>query len=116
MKTYTKIDIKIFKVIRDRIMYPTGDYSEIDTFEDGGIFDKYCKFGPDTSFGDGCRFKEGCEFGESCNFGRYCTFDSCCVFSSNCRFDKFCRVSDSCEIEGLDNGTLFGLFSSKYRY
>lgn len=70
MKTYTQSEFDAIE--RDEYGFkncPTGDYSQIQ------IFEERCSFGERCCFGRGCSFGERCSFGEWCSFGERCCFE-----------------------------------------
>lgn len=83
MKVYTIEDLEKFE--RDkygRLICPSGDYTQIESF------DEYCSFGGSCSFGWGCLFGEHCSFGEWCSFGERCNLDN------NLKFENIAEQVD----------------------
>lgn len=109
MKEYTKEDMKNFDHDdHGNLICPTGDYSQIHSFNeccsfgaccafgDKCSFDEECSFGEQCTFGDGCSFREWCTFGYCCSFGACCNFNEECMFSVGCRFYKGCSFGAGC--------------------
>ena len=97
MKAYTKEDMKNFN--RDdygNLICPTGDYSQIRSFDNRCSFGKCCSFSERSSFGEYCSFGYGCSFGEWCSFGKSCTFDKSCSFGEWCSFEECCSFGKEC--------------------
>ena len=112
MKAYTKEDMKNFN--RDdhgNLICPTGDYSQIHSFNECCSFGACCAFGDKCSFDEGCSFGEQCTFGDGCSFREWCTFGYCCSFGACCNFSEECTFSVGCVFhEGcsFDGGCHFG--------
>ena len=71
MKVYTVEDLETFE--KDECGYlicPTGDYSQIE------------------SFNERCSFGEWCSFGECCSFGGCCSFGEKCNLENNHKFEN----------------------------
>lgn len=103
MKVYTEQDLATFE--RDeygRLICPTGDYTQIQSFGESCSFGEYCSFGKSCSFdekcsfGKSCRFSYGCSFGEHCIFGKICRFGEICSFGYGCSFGEHCIFGKSC--------------------
>jgi len=97
MKTYTIEDIANFEKDEcGRLICPSGDYSQIESFGDGCIFDEGCRFDECCSFGKWCSFGKGCSFGRYCSFGERCSFGEWCSFDEGCSFGEWCRFGEGC--------------------
>ena len=117
MKVYSEKDLENFE--RDEygfLVCPSGDYTQIKSFDAHCRFGKHCRFGEYCSFGEyccfgdccrfgkHCRFGEYCSFGEYCRFGKHCRFGDCCRFGECSRFGEYCRFGEGC---GLENNLKF---------
>lgn len=96
MKKYTKNDLKSFEVVNGHLICPTGDYTEIKSFDMKCRFGEQCSFEYCCSFGEQCRFGEQCSFGQYCSFGKSCRFGESCSFEEYCSFGEMCRFGESC--------------------
>ena len=106
MKKYTLEDFEKFeKDDNDRIICPTGDYTEIKQFPEHCSFGEWCSFGNHCSFGKCCSFGERCNFGEWCSFGECCSFGEWCSFGWCCSFGERCSFGEDCS---FDVGCSFG--------
>ena len=102
MKVYTVQDLEKFE--RDefgRLIYPSGDYTQIHSFGKCCSFGEQCSFGEWCSFGEGCCFGERCRFGEGCSFGEGCCFGERCSFGKCCSFGEWCSFGESCSFENI---------------
>lgn len=67
---YSKKDLKNFEYTDEgKMICPSGDYSEIDSFPMTCEFANRCIFGPHTIFSDCSSFGNNCIFAEGCTFG-----------------------------------------------
>ena len=114
MKTYTIEDIANFEKDEcGRLICPSGDYSQIESFDEwcifgngsifgkGSRFGKWCRFGEGCSFSVGCRFDEECRFDEGCSFGKGCRFSKRCSFDKRCSFGEWCNLNNNLKFENI---------------
>lgn len=77
MRVYTVEDLKTFKRSDGGwLICPSGDYSQIKSFDGKCSFDDVCSFG------------KYCSFLEECSFGKRCTFGDDCNLDNNHRFEN----------------------------
>jgi len=104
MKKYTQEEYNAIERDSDGFkICPTGDYSNIEHFEDNCDFEKECVFASDSKFGNCCIFGKQCIFGIRCKFGRrcrfgiYCYFGYCNTFDGKCEFMYGCDFGNGCK-------------------
>lgn len=113
MKYYTAKDLAHFE--RDELgylIYPTGDYTKIKSFEDSCSFGYGSRFCDGCTFGAFCSFGEGCRFGHQCSFGRGCSFSNSSNFGMECKFGMSCSFGEGCIFSGgcsFDKNCTFGI-------
>lgn len=98
MKKYTKDDLKSFEIVDEYLICPTGDYSEINSFNMMCSFGAFSKFGEQSSFGKHCTFEESCNFEDDCDFGEVCVFEKYCEFGNVCSFGERCEFRNGCRL------------------
>ena len=81
MKRYTQAEFDALPRDEYGVKHcPSGDYSQVNNFDECCRFNEGCSFGEHCSFGGGCSFGKWCGFGEGCSFGEDCSFDKWCSF------------------------------------
>lgn len=114
MKVYKVEDLENFE--RDaygRLIYPSGDYTQIESFDnwcsfgEGSRFGEHCNFGNCCSFGKWCSFGKCCSFGEVCNFAEGNSFGECCDFRKCCSFGDWCSFGEK---NNFDERCSFGKY------
>ena len=104
MKVYTVKDLETFE--RDqygRLICPSGDYTQIESFGKCCSFGKGCSFGKRCSFGECCSFGKWCSFGECCSFGEWCSFGEGCSFGKCCSFGEWCNLDNKLKFENIED-------------
>ena len=102
MKKYTQKDFNALGLFDNFKNCPTGDYSDIEEFDQLCKFESHCVFGESRVFCEKCNFGDYCEFGSHCKFGIACKFGKGCRFSDSCEFKGVCIFSESCLFGGFD--------------
>ena len=70
MKKITQQEFDKFEIVYGVKQCQTGDYSDIN------LFNERCSFAEGCSFAKGCSFAERCSFAEWCSFAERCSFEN----------------------------------------